>query len=80
MLGALLAGNTEVPAGDVVVESATLGSSGCEPADVQAVLAQHAEHVLYTISTRAVKNFRLDNKLGWKKGARYMRDGDEAPR
>lgn len=65
--------------GDVVVESATIGSSGCEPADVVDLLARIPERSLFTISNRAVKNYRLDHKLGWKKGARYAKDGDEPP-
>lgn len=79
VLRALFAGSDEVPAGDVVVESATLGSSGCEPADVLAVLAAVPGRALYTISTRAVKNYRADHALGWKKGARYAKDGGPVP-
>lgn len=70
---ALFRGNEEVPAGDIVTESATIGSSGCEPDDVVELLKQFSERSIYTLSTRAVKNFRADNpgKYPWKKGARY---------
>lgn len=73
VVDALMRGNAEVPPGDVVVESATIGSSGCETADVIALLEVHPDRALYTLSTRAVKNFRADNpdKYPWKKGARY---------
>ena len=47
---------------DVVVESPTVGSSGCEVRDVEDILAE-ASHVLYTLSARAVKNYRMDHNL-----------------
>lgn len=73
VLEALFVGSAEVPAGDVVVESATIGSSGCEVQDVIDLLERFPDRDLYTLSTRAVKNFRADNpdKYPWKKGARY---------
>lgn len=67
-----------LPHDDVVVESPTIGSSGAEPDDVHALLTEY-EHALYTVSARAVKNYRKDNGLGWHKGARYARDGDTPP-
>lgn len=77
---ALMAGSDDVPAGDIVVESPTIGSSGCEPKDVADLLARVPGRSMFTISARAVKNYRADHPdLGWKKGARYVRDGDPAP-
>lgn len=76
---ALFIGSDDVPGGDVVVESPTLGSSGCERRHIVDLLARHPDRALFTVSARAVKNFRKDHDLGWKKGARYVRDGDPAP-
>lgn len=73
---ALMTGNEALPAGDVVVESATLGSSGCEPEDMVRCLEKFPERSLFTVTTRAVKNYRKDNKLKWSKGGRYAKDGD----
>lgn len=67
-----------LPHDDVVVESPTIGSSGAEPDDVHALLTEY-EHVLWTVSARAVKNYRKDHGLGWRKGARYAHDGDAPP-
>lgn len=76
--------------GDVVVESATIGASGCEVQDVVDLLervnsrnqdTKHAEMAtpdirrLFTLSCRAVKNYRADHGLKWAKGARYAKDG-----
>lgn len=77
---ALMTGNDDVPAGDIVVESATIGASGCEIGDVLDLLERVPDKTLYTISNRAVKNYRADNKLEWHKGARYVKDGGPAPR
>jgi len=76
---ALMRGSDTILSGSVVVESATIGSSGCEPSDVIDLLSRIPAQAIYTISNRAVKNYRADHKLGWKKGARYVRDGDEPP-
>jgi hypothetical protein len=76
---ALMRGNDELQDGDLVVESATIGASGCEIDDVIALLERIPSHALFTISCRAVKNYRLDHGLTWRKGARYVRDGDEPP-
>lgn len=48
--------------GDVVVESPTVGSSGAEVDDVEAIV-NASDHALYTISARAVKNYRMDHDL-----------------
>jgi len=45
--------------GDVVVESPTVGSSGCEPDDVREIVSR-SDHRLYTLSARCVKNYRMD--------------------
>lgn len=45
---------------DVVVESPTIGSSGAEPRDVQAIMRSYPGRKLYTVSARAVKNYRMD--------------------
>lgn len=80
ILEALLGGGDDVPAGDVVVESATIGSSGCEPNDVLELLRRYPDGHIYTISNRAVKNYRADHPdLKWKKGARYAKDGTPLP-
>jgi hypothetical protein len=47
---------------DVVFESATIGASGCEAADIIELLERHPDRSIYTISCRAIKNYRLDNK------------------
>ena len=47
---------------DVVVESTTVGSSGCEVDDVIDIVAS-SSHKLYTLPSRAVKNYRLDYKI-----------------
>lgn len=52
---------------DVVVEAPTVGSSGCEPDDVRELVAA-APNTLYTLSARAVKNYRMDNGLRKKEG------------
>jgi len=57
---------------DVVAESATVGSSGVEVADVIEVLAA-SPNALYVISGRAVKNYRNDAQRDWRKGARYAK-------
>lgn len=72
---ALMNGKSIEP-GDVVVESATLGSSGCEVSDIITLLADYPERKLYTVTTRAVKNYRKDQDRPWRKGARYAKDGD----
>jgi hypothetical protein len=41
---------------DVVTESATVGSSGCEPEAARAIV-ENAPHTLWTVSNRAVKNW-----------------------
>ena len=76
---ALMVGNDEVPAGDIVTESSTIGSSGCEVQDIINLLARIPSRRLYTVSCRAVKNYRKDNDLGWDKGARFVKDGEPAP-
>lgn len=48
---------------DVVLESPTVGSSGAEPRDVKAILSDYPRRTLYTISARAVKNYRMDYGL-----------------
>lgn len=48
---------------DVVVESPTVGSSGAEPRDVQAIVRDYPRQKLYTLSARAVKNYRMDYDL-----------------
>lgn len=63
--------------GDVVVESATIGSSGCEVQDVIDMISR-VPHKLFTVSCRAIKNYRLDNGLPFRKGGRYAKDG-QAP-
>lgn len=65
--------------GDLVTESATIGASGCEVQDVLDLLTRHPARKLFTLSTRAVKNYRADHGLGWSKGARYARDGEAQP-
>lgn len=47
---------------DVVTESPTVGSSGCEVADVERVLDETGG-TLWTLSARAVKNYRMDHGL-----------------
>ena len=47
---------------DVVVESPTIGSSGCEPDDVAEIVTA-SPHRLFTLSARAVKNHRMDHKI-----------------
>lgn len=47
---------------DVVVESPTVGSSGCEPDDVIEIVSASPNR-LYTLSARAVKNYRMDYKI-----------------
>jgi len=64
--------------GDIVTESATIGASGCEVGDVIDLLAR-VKSKLFTLSTRAVKNYRADHGLGWQKGARYAKDGAPPP-
>lgn len=75
---ALMTGGEFGSPGDVVVESATIGASGCEVDDVVELIKRRDQR-LYTITTRAVKNYRADHKLPWVKGARYVRDGQPAP-
>lgn len=92
LLHALFEGSDERPAGDVVVEAPTLGSSGGEVALVQGILAKFPERKLFTISARACKNFRKDHdaaldqagdvttpRLGWDKTERYAKDGKPPP-
>lgn len=76
---ALMRGCEGVPAGDIVVESATIGASGCEVQDVIELLARVPNRTLYTISCRAVKNHRKDHKMQWAKGGRYAKDGGPIP-
>lgn len=76
---AIMTGNSTVSAGDVVVESATIGASGCEPDDIVALLGRVPERSLFTVSCRAVKNYRKDHGLAWAKGARYAKDGEIPP-
>lgn len=64
--------------GHVVCESATVGASGVEPSDVVEVLTA-SQFKLFTVSNRAVKNYKKDNGMEWDKGARYSRDGDPVP-
>lgn len=76
VLEALMAG--EAP-GDIVFESPTIGSSGCEVEDILALLTRTNQKI-YTISARAVKNFRMDHPdYTWEKGARYAKDGVPLP-
>lgn len=56
--------------GDVVIESPTIGSSGCEQDDVLELLARWPERALYTVTARAVKNLRLDIGLPFLKAHR----------
>jgi hypothetical protein len=56
--------------GDVVVESATVGSCGCEPDEVERVIRENQTtldlfvlHNLYTLPTKAAKNYKADNNL-----------------
>jgi hypothetical protein len=77
---ALMHGGDEVPAGDIVVESATIGSSGCEVGDVIRMMERNPDRSIFTITTRAVMNFRGDHpEYPWKKGARYAKDGVPVP-
>lgn len=64
--------------GDVVVESPTIGASGAEVGDVLEIVGQ-SKNTLWTVSARAVKNYRRDNNLPWHKGARYAKDGTTPP-
>lgn len=62
----------------VVVESPTVGSSGVEPDEVAQIVAA-APHDLWVVSARAVKHYRQDHGLVWRKGARYAKDGTTPP-
>ena len=64
--------------GDVVVKSPTIGSSGAEVGDVVDVVSR-SSNTLWTVSARAVKNYRRDYGLPWHKGARYAKDGTTPP-
>lgn len=64
--------------GDVVVESATVRSSGVELEDVIETV-KASSNIFYTITTRAVKNYRKDNGREWHKGGRYVKDGRPQP-
>ncbi len=64
--------------GDVVAESPTIGASGAETRDVIAIVGE-SDNELWTVSARAVKNYRKDNGLAWHKGARYAKDGVPPP-
>ena len=64
--------------GAVVCESAPWAHPGSNPATSQSIIVS-TPYKIYTVSNRAVKNFRKDNVLGWDKGARYSRDGDPVP-
>jgi hypothetical protein len=64
--------------GDVVVESPTVGASGAEIQDVLDIVGR-SNNVLWTVSARAVKNYRRDHNLPWHKGARYAKDGSTPP-
>lgn len=79
IIRALLEGDEGRPGGHVVFESPTIGSSGCEPAAMVDLVADYPHLQIYTIPARAVKNYRLDNNLPHRKGARYARDGQETP-
>ena len=76
---ALLVGSDNVAGGDIVVETATIGASGCEVDDVVDLLTRVPDRRLLTISCHAVKNFRLDHKLPWKKTERYAKDWKPLP-
>lgn len=76
---ALMKGSETIEPGDVVVEAPTTKSSGCEPRHLLEILAKYPDRTLYTVTARAVKNFRKDNGEGWDKGARYRKDGDPVP-
>lgn len=73
VLEALFKGGAFGPGGDVAVESPTIGSSGCEIGHVQDILDRYPERRLLTITARAIKNYRRDHGIPWKKGARYAR-------
>lgn len=64
--------------GDVVIESPTVGSSGAEKMDVLDIV-NRSPNILWTVSARAVKNYRRDHGLSWDKGARYAKDGTTPP-
>ena len=62
---------------EVVVESPTIGSSGCEVGDVVDVVSR-SKYDLFTISARAVKNYVKDNDI--KTGKSYRKYPiEEAP-
>jgi hypothetical protein len=48
---------------DVVVESPTMGSSGAEPTQVNELCEEFPQRVLWTLSARAVKNYRMENSI-----------------
>lgn len=75
----LFEGSEGLPPGDIVLENATIGSSGCEVKDMEALIERCPHRKLYTVTTRVVKNYRADHKLGWRKGGRYAKDGGPAP-
>jgi hypothetical protein len=55
-----------IKAGHVVVESATVGSSGVEPSMVEEVV-NSAPNKLYLLDNRATKNYKKDHGLPWDK-------------
>ena len=63
----VLFSGSQAPAGDIVTESATVGSSGCEVSAVEDLLKRYPERKLYTFSTRTLKNWRMDHDLPLKK-------------
>lgn len=64
---ALMTGTEKVPAGSIVIESPTIGSSGCEPQDIARLLSdplvKAAGTVVFTVSARTVKNYRMTHGL-----------------
>ena len=72
VLGALLS------KGDVVIESPTVGSSGCEADDVREVVSL-STHRLYTLSARTVKNYRMDFNIPNPKAyGKYTQDTSDS--
>jgi hypothetical protein len=67
VLQSLMVGGEKVPPGDVVIESPTIGSSGCEPQDIEKLLDDPDVFIagtkVFTIPARAVKNYRMTNNL-----------------
>lgn len=78
LIEALMNGGSFGPPGHVVLESPTIGSSGCEVEDAME-LVQRSSQKLFTVTARAVKNYRKDHGMRWAKGARYAKDGAPPP-